>query len=113
MIFYFAEAKEAEDVYTQIFGCGIGYLSVRYLYIPVHYRRLLNNEWSVIEEKVEKKLSSWKGRNLSMGGRLVLLNSVLSSFPIFMISFFEVSKEVIKKLDYFCSRFYWQNDQHK
>jgi hypothetical protein len=36
---------------------------------------------------------------LSVGGRLLLLNSVLSSLPLFMLFFFELSKGVLKKLD--------------
>ena len=32
---------------------------------------------------------------------------------MFMLSFFEVSREVLKKMDYYRSRFYWQNEQHK
>jgi hypothetical protein len=50
---------------------------------------------------------------LSVGGRLVLINSILSGLPMFMLSFFEISKEVLKKLEYFRSWFFWQNDQHK
>jgi hypothetical protein len=50
---------------------------------------------------------------LSVGGRLVLLNSVLSSLPMFMFSFFELPKRVMKKLDYFRSRFFLQSDEHK
>jgi hypothetical protein len=50
---------------------------------------------------------------LSLGGRLVLLNSILSSLPIFMLSFFELPKGVLKKLDYFRSQFFWQSDEHK
>jgi hypothetical protein len=50
---------------------------------------------------------------LSAGGRLVLINSVLSSLPMFMLSFFEIPKEVLKKLDYYRSRFFWQSDDHK
>jgi len=30
-----------------------------------------------------------------------------------MISFFAIPKEVLKKLDYFRSRFFWQEDGHK
>ena len=44
---------------------------------------------------------------LSVGGRLVLINSVLSSLPMFMMSFFEIPRGVSKKLDYFRSRFFW------
>ena len=32
---------------------------------------------------------------------------------MFMMSFFEVPKGVLKKIDYFLSRFFWQNDQEK
>jgi hypothetical protein len=39
----------------------------------------------------------------SSGGRLVLINSVLSSLPMYMMSFFRVPKGVPEKLDYYRS----------
>jgi len=50
---------------------------------------------------------------LSVGGRLVLINSVLSSLSMYMLSFSEILRGVLKKLDYFRSRFFWQSDEHK
>jgi hypothetical protein len=50
---------------------------------------------------------------LSYGGRLVLINSVLSSLALFMLSFFEIPKGVLEKLDFYRSRFFWQGDNHK
>ena len=50
---------------------------------------------------------------LSSGGKLVLINSVLSNLPLFMFLFFEVPREVLKKLDFYRSRFFWQSDQDK
>ena len=50
---------------------------------------------------------------MSVGGRLVLINSVLTSLTMFMLSFFEVPKGVLEKLDYYRSRFFWQSDEHK
>jgi hypothetical protein len=32
---------------------------------------------------------------------------------LFMLSFFEVPKGVLEKIDYYISRFFWQNDSHK
>jgi hypothetical protein len=61
----------------------------------------------MIEERIEKKLSSWKGKYLSVKGRLVLINSVLTSLTMFMLSFFKVPKGVLEKIDYFLSRFFW------
>lgn len=43
-----------------------------------------------------------------------MINSVLSSLAIYMLSFFEVSRGVLQKLDYYYrSRFFWQFDEHK
>jgi hypothetical protein len=67
----------------------------------------------MIEERVERKLSSLKWKYLSVGGRLVLTNSVLSSLPMFMASFFRFQKECWKKLTIFSLDFFWQNDSQK
>jgi hypothetical protein len=48
-----------------------------------------------------------------VGGRLVLINSVLTSMVLFMLSFFEVPKGVLEKIEYYMSQFFWQNDNHK
>jgi hypothetical protein len=77
------------------------------------HRKLSNKDWSVVEERFQKKLSSWKGKLLSSGGRLVLINSILSSLLMFMMSFFRIPKGVLNKLDYYKSRFFWQCDGHK
>jgi hypothetical protein len=52
----------------------------------MYHKQISNADWKVIEEKFEKKLSYWKGKLLSYGGRLVLINSVLSSIAMFMLS---------------------------
>ena len=112
-IFCFAEAKNYESHYIELFCCNSGNFPIRYLGIPIHYRKLSNNDWVRIQERFEQRLSSWKGKNLSTRGRLTLINSVLSSLPMYMMSFFEIPKGVRKKLDYFRSRFFWQSDENK
>jgi hypothetical protein len=62
---------------------------------------------------LRKKLSSWKGKLLSVGERLLLINLVLTSMVLFMLSFFHVPRGVLEKIEYFRSRFFWQNDEHK
>jgi hypothetical protein len=72
----------------------------------MHHKRITNVDWKIIEEKFEKKLSCWKGKMLSYGGRLILLNSVLSSLVMFMLSFYEVPKGMLQKLDFYRLRFF-------
>jgi hypothetical protein len=72
----------------------------------MHHRKLLNKDWKHVEERFQKRLSCWRGKMLSVGERLVLINFVLSSLPMFMFSLFEVPKGVLKKLDYYISWFF-------
>ena len=105
--FCYGQAKKFEDKYIELFGCNVGEYPFRYLGIPMHHRQLHNIDWRKVEERFEKKLTCWKAKHLSYGGRLVLLNSVLCSQPMFMMSFFEILKGVLKKLDQYRSRFFW------
>lgn len=101
------EAKELVQTYTRLFGCQERSFPFKYLGIPMSDHKLANKDWSMIEECFQKKkISSWKGKLLSVGGRLVLINSVLSSIPLFMLSYFKIPKGVLKKLDYYRSRFF-------
>jgi hypothetical protein len=100
-LFCFGEAQEVADQYAEMLGCRIGEFPLTYLGIPIHYRKLSNTDWKRVEERFEKRLNSWKGKHLSIGGKLTLINSVLSSLSMYMMSFFVIPRGVLKKLDYF------------
>jgi hypothetical protein len=53
-IFCFWKAKEEEEEYKNIFGCGVGSLPFRYSGIPIHYSCLLNIEWKPVEDRFER-----------------------------------------------------------
>jgi hypothetical protein len=64
----------------------------------MNHKKLSNKDRKAVEERFQKKLSTGKGKMLTYGGRLVLINSVLSSLTMFMMSFFEIPKGILKKL---------------
>jgi len=106
-LFVYGAAMDFQMEFSQIFGCDVGTLPFCYLGIPMWHRRLGNMDWKHVEERIQKRLSGWKSKLLSVGGHLVLINSVLSSLPIFMLSFFGILNEVLKRLDFYRSRFFW------
>jgi hypothetical protein len=83
-----------------LFGCELGSFPFKYLGIPIHFRKLKNGEWKPVEDRFEVKLSSWIGKLLSYGDRLVLIISVITSLMMFLLSFFEILVGVRKRLDF-------------
>ncbi|GAU16975.1 hypothetical protein TSUD_37330 [Trifolium subterraneum] len=73
--------------------CKVGKIPFFYLGLPIggDSRRL--SFWEPVLDRLKNRLSGWKNRFLSFGGRLVLLKSVLSSLPIYVISFFKAPSE--------------------
>ncbi|GKA01762.1 protein kinase, ATP binding site-containing protein [Tanacetum coccineum] len=49
--------------------------------------------------KLSARLSKWKLKSLSIGGRLTLIKSVLSSLPLYYMSSFKVPKGVLSKME--------------
>lgn len=64
----------------------------KFLGILVSANQRGSSTWRPIIENVRRKLSSWKGRHLSIRGRAVLINLVISNIPIYFMSFFKEPK---------------------
>lgn len=56
---------------------------------------------------MRRRLSAWKSRHLSIGGRLTLVNSVLYAIPTYWMSIFKLPTWVIKAIDRVKRDFLW------
>ncbi|GJZ64773.1 hypothetical protein Tco_0621469 [Tanacetum coccineum] len=66
--------------------------------------------WKEVIDKVKSRLSKWKMKALSIGGRLTLLKSVLGSIPIFHMSIFRVPSSVLHTLEFIRRNFFNGHD---
>jgi hypothetical protein len=73
--------------------CKLGSLPFTYLGLPVGANPRLASTWDPVIKTIEKRLNSWRNRYVSLGGRVVLINSVLASIPVFFLSFSKNSFE--------------------
>ncbi|GKV39902.1 hypothetical protein SLEP1_g47602 [Rubroshorea leprosula] len=87
--------------------CKKGSFPFKYLGIPIGGRYGKIAFWKPLIDIFSKKLSKWKGRFLSLGGRITLINSVLDSLPVFWMSVYLIPKGTILLLDQIRRRFLW------
>jgi hypothetical protein len=90
---------------AEILECKIGSLPIKYLGVQFHWKKLRNRDWDFLVNKIDKKLSNWKGKLLSIGGRLTLIKVVLNAIPIYWMSKFRLPINITKKIDQLCRRF--------
>ncbi|GKD85886.1 RNA-directed DNA polymerase, eukaryota, reverse transcriptase zinc-binding domain protein [Tanacetum coccineum] len=77
-----------------------------YLGVKVGGRMTRINSWDEIINNLLNRLSKWKLKTLSIGGRLTLLKLVLGSMPIYYMLMFKVPIQVLKKMESIRSHFF-------
>jgi hypothetical protein len=86
---------------------------MKYLGVPIDEKRIRNIDWKPAENKMESKLGCWQGKWLAMGGKVSLINSSLSSIPLYMLSFYRPPKGPKERMDMHRSRFLWEEVKGK
>jgi len=85
-------------VFAYILNCDIMKTPFSYLGMMVGGNHKRCVFWEGMLNKVRSRLSSWKGKSLSLAGRLCLIKSVLTSLPLFYVSLFYMSATVVKEV---------------
>jgi hypothetical protein len=99
--------------YADVFNCQVGLFPINYIDVPVSPSRLKVADWLKLEEKHAKKLDVWQGNSISIGGKIVLINSSLSNTATYHMSMFLMPLTTIKRMDKVRRKFFWQGGQLK
>lgn len=71
---------------ARIMGCEASSFPFIYLGVPLGANMSVKRNWKSVVEKIHNKLSSWKVKTLSFGGKFILIKSVLNSLPLYFFS---------------------------
>ncbi|KAG7552028.1 Reverse transcriptase domain [Arabidopsis thaliana x Arabidopsis arenosa] len=85
----------------------------RYLGMPILQKRINKETFGIILERMSSKLAGWKGRMLSLAGRITLIKSVLSSIPVHSMSTIKLPASTLSKLDKISRDFLWGSSAEK
>lgn len=96
---------------AQILRCKQEQLPITYLGLPIGANMNRISMWKPIIRNISCRLAAWKGRFLSIGGRLCLLKSVLSNLPIYYLSLFLMPATVATAIERKFRAFLWSGKE--
>ena len=79
----------------------------KYLDLPSTVSKSKKASFSMIKEKVRKRIQGWKRNLLSSGGRHILLKAVGEAIPIYTLSCFKLPDGLISEIHSLLSQFWW------
>ncbi|KAL5567823.1 hypothetical protein UlMin_024398 [Ulmus minor] len=85
----------------------------KYLGLPCLSGKNKRRLFASIKDRVWNKLSGWKSKFLSTGGREVLTKAIIQSIPTYSMSMFKLPFSLIKELHRLCAQFWWGGNNEK
>ncbi|CAJ2673784.1 unnamed protein product [Trifolium pratense] len=92
---------------SSFLSCSSDSIPFKFLGIPVGANPRRRETWKSVVDVISNKLSSWSSRQLSIGGHITLINSVLASMPLYFFSFFKAPSCILKQLVRIQRNFLW------
>ncbi|KAL4559868.1 hypothetical protein LXL04_032014 [Taraxacum kok-saghyz] len=109
--------RNVENLYDEveglamIVGCKPDKFSFSYLGLPVGDNMARLKSWDRLVQKFRNKLANWKVNTLSIGGRSLLVKSVLGGVGIYFLSLFVMPVAITKMLEAIRSKFFWDGSE--
>ncbi|XP_058757397.1 uncharacterized protein LOC131630651 [Vicia villosa] len=92
---------------SSFLSCKVGSIPFKYLGVRVGGNPRSISLWKDLIGVIRKRLAVWRGKNLSLAGRVVLINAVINAIPIYYLSFFKAPSKVINEIRAIQSNFLW------
>ena len=91
--------------------CTLSSLPCNYLGLPLSTSKIPHSLLQPIIDKIDRRLAGWIPRLLSCGGRVLMINSVLSTIPTYYMSCMQWPERSIEALDKIRGAFLWKGDK--
>jgi hypothetical protein len=101
---------DLDDILTSFPGQRMSF-PFTYLGVPIVLGRLRLIHLQGVQDKAVAKLSGWQCKLLNLGGRRVLVRSVLSSLPVYLLTVIKPPKKFIRDFDKVRRKFLWAGNQ--
>jgi len=84
---------------ASLLNCKVGKIPFLYLGLSIGGDPRKLAFWEPVIDTIKTRLAGWQSRFLSFGGHLILLKSVLTSLPVYALSFFKAPSGIISLIE--------------
>lgn len=102
---------DLDDVLRSFSGARASF-PLTYLGLPLTPGRLRKVHFQPLQDKIKGRLSGWKPSLLYMGGRRIMVNSVLSAIPTYTLTVLKPPKQSLQEIDKARRRFLWAGNEN-
>jgi hypothetical protein len=107
-----SQATSLSDI-TTLFGIKALELDKGFSYLGFLLKstRYSSKDWHWLLDKFNSKIQHWCNRFLSLGGRFVLIKSVLESLPVYWMALTHIPASILKSLRQLIFSFLWSGSK--
>lgn len=98
---------------TVVLGFSRTSFLINYLSMPLSIKRPSRASYLPLIEKIKGRLQGWQSRLLSRGGQMELVQTVLSTIPIYHMTCFLLPQWVIHRIDKVRRSFLWGKSSNR
>jgi hypothetical protein len=92
---------------TDFLNCKRGATPFKYLGLPVGANPRKVATWEPLLKVIRGRLGSLGNKHISLGGRIVMINAVLSAIPVFFLSYMKMPLKVWREVVKIQRTFLW------
>lgn len=100
-------------LFLQKFGVPVTRDLGNYLGVPLLSGAPTSKHFHYLVERTEKRLSGWTGKLLSRASRLVLLKSITTTLPHYVMQVCKLPQKTIDNLERVNRNFFWGSTEHR
>jgi hypothetical protein len=87
--------------------------SIKYLGIPLVKAAPRSSLWLPLLDKMKTRILAWGSTWLNKAGKLILINSVLTSLPVYQASLLLAPRGIVREIDNIMRKFLWEGGRNE
>ncbi len=106
-LFYTGRSAHKGSLLANILVCKVETFPTKYLGLPLSGKSFGKEDWRGVIDRIHIRIEGWQAKLLSRGGRLTLVNAVLTNIPLYAFSIFKAPMWVTKRIEALRRDFFW------